>query len=62
MTNSPDDIITKITNAASKDEAMHIINAVPRDLLEKVADLLYIEPEGVSTLFLRREIVKTARN
>lgn len=57
-----DDIITRVTLACDRWDALDIINRVrSRAMLVTVADLLYVEPVGHGSDWLRTEIVKAAR-
>lgn len=58
---SPDDIVTTVTEATDREAAEKIINNVPRTMLMRVADLLYIEADGHGLAWLRKAIVSEAR-
>jgi hypothetical protein len=59
---SPDDIITKVTEASTAVEALAIMQDVPRSLLLAVADQLFIDdPDGHGSPWLRKAIVEEAR-
>ena len=62
MTN-PDEIITAITQAPTTTAALEIMGTVrSRAAVLAVADQLYVDdPEGHTTAWLRRAIVKEAR-
>ena len=56
---SPDDVITAITSSPAR--AASIMETVrARKMLEKLADLLYIEPDGMSNKSLRQAIITEA--
>jgi len=56
-----DDIITRLTEAATTGEAYEVSRTVPRKLLVKVADQLYVEHDGHGTEWIRWAVVKEAR-
>lgn len=57
-----DDIITKITEAATEAEAVDIMRMQSRPLVLAVADLLFVEADGHSLATTRRESVRAARS
>jgi hypothetical protein len=57
-----DDIITAITQAATRKDALAILAGVPRATLLAVADQLYIEPCGHGLPCIRAAIVIEARS
>jgi hypothetical protein len=56
-----DDIITRLTEAASMDAAYDVARTVPRKMLLKVADQLHIEADGHGAEWIRWAITKEAR-
>lgn len=57
-----DDIITRLTQAASEEEAQAIADSVrSRALLDEVADLLYTDSYGRSPAVIRKAIIREAR-
>lgn len=56
-----DTIITRLVEARSEEAAHNIVVGRPRATLEAVADLLYVDPFGMSTKALCRAIVAEAR-
>jgi hypothetical protein len=57
-----DDIITRITEAATEADALAVLAGVPRALLDTVADQLYIDSYGRSPAVVRRAIAAEARS
>lgn len=59
---SPDDIITRVTEAPARADAVRVVEGV-RSLatLRAVADLLHVEADGHGAPWLRRAIVAEAR-
>lgn len=57
-----DDIITKVTQAATEADALAVVADVhSRQLLLAAADLLYIEVDGHASAWVRKAIVREAR-
>jgi hypothetical protein len=56
-----DDLVTQLVQAKSDDTAWGIVSGRPRATLEVVADLLYVDPDGMGDNTLRRAIVREAR-
>jgi hypothetical protein len=60
-TRTPDDVVTALTRAPSRADAVRVMNGVGPALAQQVADLLYVEYEGHGTPWVRRECVNEAR-
>jgi hypothetical protein len=58
---APDDVVTRITEAAADADALAIMRGVPHAMLLAVADLLHIDPYGHHDPWLRKAIVTEAR-
>jgi hypothetical protein len=56
-----DEVITRLTEAASMDAAYEVARTVPRKMLLEVADQLYVEADGHGTEWIRWAVVKEAR-
>jgi hypothetical protein len=59
---TPDDVITRITEAATKADARAILAGVPRATVLAVADQLHIDPCGHGLPCIRAAIVMEARS
>lgn len=57
-----DTVLTHITEARTDAHALDIANQVKPTVLRKVADLLYIDPDGHGVKWLRAAIVREARS
>jgi hypothetical protein len=59
---TPDDYVTRITEATPEDAQM-VVNLMPLSMLRKVADLIYAceYPEDQSRSFRRKAILAEAR-
>jgi hypothetical protein len=58
---TPDDIITRITEASTEADALRIAAGVPHKMLMTVADQLHIDPYGHADPWIRKAIVAEAR-
>jgi hypothetical protein len=56
-----DDVITRITEASTTDEALAILVRIPRRTLEDVADQLYVDIWGKSLHTVRLACLAEAR-
>lgn len=56
-----DDVIARITEANTSDEALAILERIPRRTLEAVADQLYVDYYGRRTATIRTLCLREAR-
>lgn len=56
-----DDIVSEITSAPDGATARAVLRRQPRELLEAVADLLYVDSWGLGTRKLIGQIITEAR-
>jgi hypothetical protein len=56
-----DDVITRITEADTSDEALAVLERIPRRTLEEVADQLYVDTWGKSLASVRVACLEEAR-
>ena len=56
-----DNVITRITEASTEEDALTIMRSVPHSLLLAVADQLHTDPYGHGDPWLRRAVVAEAR-
>jgi hypothetical protein len=58
---SADTIITRITEAPTKADALAVLSGISRQALEAVADQLYVDTFGKTVARVRSECVSEAR-